>query len=722
MKALLAWAETVYSGEDIAAVVAGTSICFDLSIFELLVPLTRGGTVYVLDHILHLPQFAASRYATLINTVPSAIPELLRQTALAPSVRIVNLAGEPLKPELADRIYGLGTVNKVYDLYGPSEDTTYSTCALREVNGPEIIGKPLANTRLYIVDGQMNPMPLGIPGEIYLGGSGLARGYLGRPELTAERWVPDPFSERGGERLYRTGDRGRWNASGQVEYLGRMDQQVKIRGFRIEPGEIEAALAVHAQVREAAVVPREGRLIAYVAGEAGVDELRRHLGERLPDYMIPGVFVAVAQLPRTPNGKLDRRALPEPGAEHGESSVGPRNRVEAELVRIWAQTLGLETVGVNENFFQLGGDSILSIQIVARARQAGLRLTVREMFQHQTIAELAAAAQPAKQSEAEQGEVVGKVELTPIQRWFFEQEFEEAHHWNQSVMLKVGRECGRKELEVAWRGIVRHHDGLRQRFVERAAGWEGWQAGSESEPELEWMEVASRGELERLAAERQRSLDLTRGPMVRATVFDLGEGERRLSVVAHHLVIDGVSWRILLEDLERGCRGEALPAKTTSWRSWTGRLKEYRGKEEARGEGGRVAGGASGRREWRSRGGGSAREFGGREHAAIVEAGRDSGDAAGSFDGSVDGVQRAESREGGSGRARTGRGVRGSGHHADGGVVHDGVSGSAGGERGRSAGRAGAAAGREDARDRQAASDVDACGSELQLPGAVRRK
>ena len=354
-------------------------------------------------------------------------------------------------------------------------------------------------------------------------GAGLARGYHGRPDLTAERWVPDPFSARGGERLYRTGDLGRWLASGDVEFLGRVDDQVKVRGYRIEPGEIESVLAGHDGVREAAVICREARLVAYVAGSADVTELRRHLAVRLPEFMVPGVIVAVEALPRTPNGKLDRRALPEPEAAGGASSRAPGHCGREYAGRhLGGGTLGRSDIGIDDNFFQLGGDSILSIQVVSRARQAGLRLTVREMFQHQTIAELALSAKPAVASDDEQGAVCGAFEPTAIQRWFFAQDFAEAQHWNQAILLAVReglrpRHAG-ASLGAAWSATM---TGCDSGLPATARAGEAGLPVRRTSPGLEWVEVSGAAELEAVAASRQRSLDLTAGPLVRASASTL---------------------------------------------------------------------------------------------------------------------------------------------------------------------------------------------------------
>jgi len=401
--ALVCWALATFPPADLAGVLASTSIAFDLSIFELFAPLSCGGTVVLAEDALALPAAAAAARAagveiTLVNTVPSAIAELVRVAALPASVRTVNLAGEPLQRPLADRIYGVLGVERVLNLYGPSEDTTYSTCGRvpRGTLEAPTIGRPVAGSEAYVLDERLGPAPAGVAGELYLGGRGLARGYLGRPERTAERFVPDPFGLPGA-RLYRTGDLARFRVDGELEFLGRRDFQVKLRGFRIELGEIEAALAAHPAVAEAAVLAlpcgEDVRLVAFWVGEEGV-EPRSWLRRRLPEHMVPSGCVRLETLPRTPNGKVDRRALSRLGTAGAERQtyVVPRTLTEELLAGIWAEVLKVERVGAHDNFFDLGGHSLLAAQVTSRVREAAqLELPVRSLFQYPTIEGLAIA-------------------------------------------------------------------------------------------------------------------------------------------------------------------------------------------------------------------------------------------------------------------------------------------------------------------------------------------
>jgi amino acid adenylation domain-containing protein len=399
---LIHWSREHFDEAQLAGVLASTSICFDLSVFELFMTLSWGGKVILAENALQLPTLTAVQEVTLINTVPSAITELVRAGVVPASVTTVCLAGEPLQNALVQQIYQHPHVRKVYNLYGPTEDTTYSTWALMEkgTDRAVTIGRPIANTQVYILDQAMQPVPTGVAGELYLGGGGLARGYLDRPELTAERFVPNPFSTEPGARMYRTGDLARYRADGMIEYLGRIDHQVKVRGFRVELGEIEAALGRHAAVRDSVVVAREDvpgqkRLVAYLVPEQRQtptsNELRQHLAERLPEYMVPSLFVMLDALPLTPNGKVDRKALPVPDVETSSAErnfVAPRTPHEKVLADVWSKVLHLDEVGIHDNIFELGGDSLLIFQISTRANQAGLRLTPRQIFQHRTIAEL----------------------------------------------------------------------------------------------------------------------------------------------------------------------------------------------------------------------------------------------------------------------------------------------------------------------------------------------
>ncbi|WP_437821703.1 amino acid adenylation domain-containing protein [Sorangium sp. So ce1078] len=409
--AFLTWAMAAFPASDLGGVLAATSICFDLSVFEIFAPLCCGGRVILAQNALALSDLPAAREVTLINTVPSAMSALLGVGGVPPSVRTVNLAGEALPGALVDEIYRLGHVERVFNLYGPSETTTYSTWAAvgreRARHAPTI-GRPIANTTVLVLDPRRELVPVGVPGEVYIGGAGVARGYLGRPELTAERFVPSPFGPDPDARLYRTGDLARWLPEGELEYLGRMDHQVKLRGFRIELDEIGAVLSQHPGVSEAVAVVREDaasdrHLVAYVAlrgaGGPGASELRSYLSSKLPEYMVPSAIMVLGALPRTANGKVDRKVLPVPeagGADAAEAYVAPRTREEEVLAAIWRELLGVDRVGAHDNFFELGGHSLQLSRVLIRARAAFRPdLPMRVLIEAPTLAGAARAIQAA---------------------------------------------------------------------------------------------------------------------------------------------------------------------------------------------------------------------------------------------------------------------------------------------------------------------------------------
>jgi amino acid adenylation domain-containing protein len=397
------WALTVFGQEELAGVLFSTSVCFDLSVFEVFVPLSAGGRVILAPDVLQLPVLPARDEVTLLNTVPSAMMELVRVGGIPPSVTTVNLAGEALRETLVGDICSSTLVERVYNLYGPSEATTYSTFTEVRRGSKVTIGRPIANTRAYVLDGHLNPVPIGVHGELYLAGEGVARGYYGQPDLTRERFLSDPFEPGGGGRMYRTGDLCRWLPDRQLEYLGRMDHQVKLRGFRIELGEIEVALGRHPGVRQAVVVvgpdgSGAAQLVAYVVPEAdpapGAAELREHLRRSLPAFMIPSAIVTLEAIPTTPNGKIDRKSLPAPGRGQIELPIGsavPRDPIEQGLARLWASVLGVDRIGVDDNFFETGGHSLLALRIVTGIEKTfGKRLPLSTLVQFPTIRELAA--------------------------------------------------------------------------------------------------------------------------------------------------------------------------------------------------------------------------------------------------------------------------------------------------------------------------------------------
>lgn len=410
LMALLAWARGLYSDDELGGVLCATSVCFDLSVFEIFAPLCLGGTAILAENVFQVPDLPCADRIRLVNTVPSVMAELLHLGCLPQSVVTVNLAGEALSQGLVEELYRLPHVRNVYDLYGPTEATVYATCSRRSAGGASTIGRPLPNVRAYVLDRWRQPVAPGIRGELVLGGAGIGRGYLNRPDLTRERFIGSPFVP--GERLYLTGDLARFRPDGEIEFLGRGDDQVKLRGYRIELGEVETALRAHASVRDCLVVVREispgdPRLVAYVAGEAGAEgdpsSLRRHLLGCLPDYMVPSLFVFLDALPRSPNGKLNRRALPAPPSGTApRAAAGPaRSSLEAAVADIWREVLGTPSIGVDDNFFSLGGHSLLAARVLVRIRESlGVELPLGKLFATPTVAELARLVEEALEEEA----------------------------------------------------------------------------------------------------------------------------------------------------------------------------------------------------------------------------------------------------------------------------------------------------------------------------------
>ena len=476
--------------------------------------------------------------------------------------------------------------------YGPTEATVCATTSepLAGVSDPPI-GRPIWNTRVYVLDAGLELVPVGVAGELYIAGVGLARGYLGRPALTGERFVADPFGPAG-SRMYRTGDLVRWRADGVLEFIGRADAQVKVRGFRIEPGEIEAALVGHGDVAQAAVIAREDgpggkRLVGYVvaAGSAIPDAavLRAHLGQSLPEHMVPSAFVVLERLPLTPNGKLDRRALPAPDLTPAVRQA-PRTPHEEVLCGLYAEMLGVEQVGIDDSFFALGGDSILSIQLVSRARQAGLVITPRAVFEHQTVAALAAAATLVEKAPAGLSDVaIGTFPATPIMRWFAGLGGP-INRFHQSMLLQVPARLQEDHLVGALQAVLDHHDGLR--LVVR---WQGNDLALEIAPcgavdardclqriDVSELDDSARGAcIGEQAQAAQMRLSPSTGVMLQAVWLDAGaSAPGRLLLCIHHWSVDGVSWRILVPDLAAAWAALAggdvprLAPRSTSVRRW----------------------------------------------------------------------------------------------------------------------------------------------------------
>ncbi|MGR6130328.1 amino acid adenylation domain-containing protein, partial [Paenibacillus sp. SER-28] len=583
-----------------------TTISFDIFVLETILPLLSGMTVVLGDrqHQVNpqaLGELIAHHHIDMLQMTPSRLQMLMDHESGFRALRDVKeimVGGEALPSKL---LAALQEINgpRIYNMYGPTETTVWSTVQelthAQDIN----IGRPIANTQIYIMNASGELQPVGVPGELCIAGEGLARGYWNREELTAEKFVDNPFAggKVGYERMYRTGDLARWSLDGNIEYLGRMDHQVKIRGYRIELGEIESQLLQVESVREAVVVAHtdetgQKQLVAYYVAsqELGASELRSELGRELPSYMVPSYFIQLDQMPLTPNGKIDRKSLPAPegSLQSGADYVEPRTATERALAAVWQSVLGVPTVGMLDNFFDLGGDSIKAIQIVSRAFQAGYKLDMKDLLRYPTVAALAPHMHEASHI-ADQGEVSGETALLPIQHGFFEQEQVDAHHFNQAVMLHREQGFDEAALRQALIKLTEHHDALRMVFRKTEQGFQAWNRGIQ-EGELYHLDVLDFRDLtdaailsatiEAKATEIQNNINLSEGPLVNLGLFRCIDGDHLL-VAIHHLVVDGVSWRILLEDLatgyEQSLRGESvrLPNKTDSFRLWADQLSAY---------------------------------------------------------------------------------------------------------------------------------------------------
>ncbi|KRF09858.1 non-ribosomal peptide synthetase [Paenibacillus sp. Soil787] len=580
------------------------SFCFDFSVWEMYGALLYGGTCVVVPKAVaqnpkEFAQLLRQEGVTVLNQTPTAfyalIHEVLGRQDNDLQVRYVIFGGEALNPIMLKPWKAKYPQTQLINMYGITETTVHVT--YKEITEQDMetslsnIGRPIPTLTSYIFDSEQQLVPIGVMGELYVGGEGVARGYLNREELTAERFIANPYKPE--ERLYRSGDLARLLRSGEMEYLGRIDHQVKIRGHRIELGEIETQLLKHEAIREAVVMALDDEqgqkfLSAYLLldQDLTVAELRAHASEDLPAYMIPAHFVRLEQMPMTSNGKVDRKALPKPesGLKTGAEYIAPRNELEEKLVHIWQEVLGSDLIGIRDNFFDLGGDSIKGIQVASRLFNHGLQLEMKDLFRYPTIEELSGLVALVKR-QISQETVTGEVGLTPIQRWFFDQRFESQHHWNQSVMLHKSDGFNSLALEKALRGLVRHHDALRMvyeekdgRIVQLGRGLEGEIYGFER---FDFSDHADTEVRIASAANRiQQSFDLSQGPLLKAALFQTAEGDHLL-LAAHHLIVDGISWRILFEDLAtsyaQALAGEesSFQEKTDSFQYWSQRLTAY---------------------------------------------------------------------------------------------------------------------------------------------------
>ena len=604
--ALEAYQLSVGSGAPI-----NTPLAFDATVTSFFLPLLSGKPITLLPEAGQFEILAeepgCSAGFSLLKLTPAhleVLNQLLPREELAGLTHCLVIGGESLNELSVSRWRRHAPQTRLINEYGPTE--TVVGCTVYEVQpsdpegGSIPIGRPIWNTRIYVLDGSLQPVPVGVPGELYIAGAGLARSYLNRAALSAERFVADPYGVPG-RRMYRTGDVARWRADGVLDFLGRADHQVKIRGFRIEPGEIEAVLLNHPAVAQAAVIAREDRsgdkrLVGYVVPARGQSTdpatLRAHLGQSLPDYMVPAAIVLLDALPLTSNGKLDRKELPAPdfGATKG-SWRAPRSAEEELLCSLFAETLGLPRVGIEDNFFELGGDSISSIELVSRARRAGLLITPRDIFRHQSVEALAVVASAMHKTNAAVSDIgTGPLPLTPIMRWLLERGGS-IGGFSQSMLLQVPTQLREEELIGAVQSLLDHHDALRLRLVGAGESIGAWSleiappgairaAACVRRLDVSGLdELAARACLVEQAQAAKARLGPQAGVMVQAVWFDAGaEQAGRLLLTIHHLAVDAVSWRILVPDLAAALEAisrrpaPALEPCGSSFRRWAQRL------------------------------------------------------------------------------------------------------------------------------------------------------
>jgi amino acid adenylation domain-containing protein/non-ribosomal peptide synthase protein (TIGR01720 family) len=613
----LLWMQDAYRLDTDDRVLQKTPFSFDVSVWEFFWPLMTGAALIIAlpeghKDSAYIKSLIDEEQVTVLHFVPSMLDLFISEPDIERclSLRKVLCSGETLPAQLQSRFHERVEA-ELHNLYGPTEaavDVTFWKCKRGDESRVVPIGRPIANTQIFLLANDLQPVPIKAAGELYIGGVGPGRGYFNRPELTAERFIPNPFSEEAGQRLYKTGDLARHLDDGNIEFLRRVDHQVKIHGFRIELEEIEIALGQHPLIKDAIVIARKDatgdRLAAYIvtthSESLPVGKMRAYLKDKLPEYMVPSIFVAMDRLPLLPSGKIDRRSLPAPeglNLEPDNEFVAPRTHVEQVLADILKQVLRVERASVHSNFFELGGDSIIGAQIIAKANQAGLRLTLKQLFQHQTIAELAAVAGTTRGADSEQGLVTGEVPLTPIQRRFFDCNRSTPHYFNQALMLEVDQELDPALLRAVVHRLMLHHDALRLRFIREESGWKQFISGPEANAPLIHVDLSTltaeqqRASIEEEAARLQASLNLSEGPLFRFATFYTGSQHlMKLLIVIHHLAVDAMSWRILLEDLETGYRQASnnseikFPSKTSSYKKWANTLAAYAESEHLRAE------------------------------------------------------------------------------------------------------------------------------------------
>jgi amino acid adenylation domain-containing protein/non-ribosomal peptide synthase protein (TIGR01720 family) len=592
------WAKKVYVGDERLDFPLYSSISFDLTVTSIYTPLITGNKIVIYrgdDKFDRIKKAISENKVGIMKLTPTHLKILAELDCSASGIRKLIVGGENLRADLARKISAqFGDQIEIYNEYGPTETVVgcmiYRFDPAKDPAGSVPIGTPADNVRIYILDRYQKPVPRGAVGEIHISGDGVAKGYINKPELTSEKFIPNPFIP--GKMMYKSGDLAKMLPDGNLEYIGRIDNQVKIRGYRIEPGEIESCLLQMASVRQAVVIGGEDGdgnkdLCAYVvaANHTGIGDIRDYLGAVLPEYMIPSRFYRIDRIPVNINGKVDREALLEIQDRMGmdDEYAAPRNEAEEKLAEIWSQVLAIEKVGIHDSFFALGGDSIKAIQVSARMQKFQMKVRLHDILQHPTIGELSAYVQTNRR-ETDQGPVSGKVELSPAQKWFFQRKLPDRHHYNQAVMLR-GNSFDGAIVKRVFAKLMEHHDALR--MVYRIKGDQvlqicrGWEDGPFDLDIIDLRGMPSGIDvIPAKATDLQGSMNLEKGALVKLGLFLTDQGDHLL-IAIHHLVVDSVSWRIILEDFYQGYRQavhhEAITfqPKTDSFQAWTEQLNLY---------------------------------------------------------------------------------------------------------------------------------------------------
>ena len=566
------WMQKEYNLKSDDIILQKTPYSFDVSVWELLLPLMHGVKQVIAKPEGHkdnnyLVELIKKESITFLHFVPSMLSAMLFTNGLqnCSSVKNIVCSGEALPLQTVEEFYRTIKHITLHNLYGPTEasiDVTSFICP-RDTKLHSIpIGKPIANTQLYILDANQTQLPLGAIGELYIGGVGLARGYLNQPDLTSQKFINHSIHGR----IYKSGDLAKYHDDGNIEYLGRVDDQVKIRGFRIELGEIENAIASYETIVKNVVVVKDEQLVAYVIGES--KDLRDYLYTKLPSHMIPSYIIEVEHFAVTSNGKLDKKALPNPkDIQREKEIISASSQNEKMLLEIFQEVLNVENISVDDNFFFIGGDSIKAIQIISKLNSLGFALEIKDMFYHPTIHALSQILDHESIEILDQSKVVGRFKLIPIQKFFIEN-FKDINHFNQYLVLESKTALDFETLKSAFLDVIEHHDVLRSRFE--------IQEGEfvqiiEPSTIFELEHIFSKENMDAIIKEANSSFDITKGGLLKAILFE----RDTLFITAHHLIMDGISLRLLIEGIENRVQGKKLPQKTSSFQEWSEAIYDY---------------------------------------------------------------------------------------------------------------------------------------------------